>query len=74
MGINEATDIFEREVISLINSTRLPMVNIELVLYKVSTTVHDLKLKAIQQEKELEERDKSIDGRMTEELNNEDVV
>lgn len=49
MDINEATDIFENNIITLVNEAQIPMVNIELVLGKVLSAVTNAKLRAIRE-------------------------
>ena len=54
MDVNEATDLFENSIINLVNETKIPMVNIELVLSKVLSAVRDAKIRAINEHRQRE--------------------
>lgn len=53
MGINTATITFKEELISLINSSGLPICNVELVMAGVLNAVREKLQQAVEEEKKV---------------------
>ena len=73
MDINEATDMFETNLVELVNNANIPMVNIELVITKVLSAVREVKFRTIEASKEASKEtvDAIMDGTYEEGNNNE---
>lgn len=54
MGINTATVTFKEELISLINSSGLPICNVEMVMTSVLTAVRENLKQAVDEEQKAE--------------------
>lgn len=54
MGINTATITFKEELLSLINSSGLPICNVELVMTSVLNAVREKLQQAVEEEKKSE--------------------